>query len=503
MSLPINISDIVNGQSVEWDRIEFKEGWNPETIMRTITAFANDINNWGGGYIVIGIAEKEGTAALPPKGLQYDQLDKIQKETINICHKIVPYYMPVTQPYVLSGKHIFIIWVPGGDNRPYKAPASLGKEKELRKIYVRRGSATVLANDKEERLLMEMSKRIPFDDRVNHFASITDFSTSLIRSFLKDVKSDLFSEVNNMPISDVTRQMRIASGADEYLLPINVGLLFFNSHPEKFFSGAKTDVIIYSDSKTFTEKEFKGPLHEQIRAVLDYISTAVLVRKIIKQVRVAEAVHILKYPFEAIEEAIVNAFYHRSYELDNPIEINIWPDKIEILSYPGPLPPVNSTMLQKKRIIARDYRNRRIGDFLKELRLTEGRGTGIPKIHEAMSENGSPSPVFETDQDHNYFLVTLPVNSTFTAEESKLDKTALIEESKLDKTVLQILKFCQQPKSRAVILEKIGFTNHSRNYKKYIIPLINIGLLGYIEPNKPTIPSQKYYTTEEGRKLLK
>ena len=58
----------------------------------------------------------------------------------------------------------------------------------------------------------------------------------------------------------------------------------------------------------------------------------------------------------------------------------------------------------------RRYRNRRIGEFLKELDLTEGRSTGIPKILRAMKENGSPSPEFEFDEDHTYFLVRLPAH---------------------------------------------------------------------------------------------
>ncbi len=35
-------------------------------------------------------------------------------------------------------------------------------------------------------------------------------------------------------------------------------------------------------------------------------------------------------------------------------------------------------------MIARKYRNRRIGEFLKELKLTEGRNTGVPKIKRAL-----------------------------------------------------------------------------------------------------------------------
>ncbi|SFS33382.1 ATP-binding protein [Sphingobacterium wenxiniae] len=97
--------------------------------------------------------------------------------------------------------------------------------------------------------------------------------------------------------------------------------------------------------------------------------------------------------------------------MGSPIEVQVWPDKIEVLSYPGPVPPVDAHVVRtQRRIVAREYRNRRIGDFLKELELTEGRGTGFPAIYDAMEKNGSPDPIFETDQDRNYFLATLPAH---------------------------------------------------------------------------------------------
>lgn len=85
-----------------------------------------------------------------------------------------------------------------------------------------------------------------------------------------------------------------------------------------------------------------------------------------------EALRFLNYPYEAVEEILANAIYHRGYDNDNPIEVNVFPDRIEVLSFPGPLPPMTKKSLKQRRIIARDYRNRRIGDFLKELKLTEG-----------------------------------------------------------------------------------------------------------------------------------
>ena len=63
MSLPINLDEILRGRLVEWERLEFKEGWNPEAILHTVCAFANDVHNLGGGYILIGVAADQGRPA--------------------------------------------------------------------------------------------------------------------------------------------------------------------------------------------------------------------------------------------------------------------------------------------------------------------------------------------------------------------------------------------------------------------------------------------------------
>jgi len=63
--------------------------------------------------------------------------------------------------------------------------------------------------------------------------------------------------------------------------------------------------------------------------------------------------------------------------------------------------------LRNYKVYNRRYRNRRIGDFLKELHLTEGRNTGLKKILNALEHNGSPPPLFETDEDRLSFAVTL------------------------------------------------------------------------------------------------
>jgi ATP-dependent DNA helicase RecG len=409
MALPINIEDLVNGQTVEWERIEFKRGWNPEEIIHTLCAFANDLNNWGGGYVIVGIDEENGKAILPPFGLNQNELDKIQGEILNLAHQISPNYFPLIQPYVISDRHILVIWCPAGDNRPYTAPSTQGKQAQ-RYSYIRFGSRNIIAKEDNLRRLQELTARVPFDDRINGKAQLNDLDLGLIQAFLQEVKSDLYEESKKMSFSDLCQRMLIAKGPAESVRPLNVGILFFCREPEKYLDRSWIELVIHHDKegRNFTEKYFKGPIHHQLRAVLDYFKTNVLQETVLKVDGKAEAERYNKYPFRALEEALSNAVYHKNYELSKPVEVQVWNDKIEILSFPGPVPPVNAQILKHhQRIVARDYRNRRIGDFLKELRLTEGRGTGFPVIYRALEQNGSPKPMFETDESSTYFLATI------------------------------------------------------------------------------------------------
>ena len=146
------------------------------------------------------------------------------------------------------------------------------------------------------------------------------------------------------------------------------------------------------------------------REALDYIRRNYISETVIKHPDRAEATRVENFPYAAIEEAVANAVYHRSYEEREPIEVRISKDDLVVLSYPGPDRSVRLAQLRVGRALPRRYRNRRIGEFLKELDITEGRATGIPKILHAMKQNGSPAPEFEFDKDHTYFMCRLPIH---------------------------------------------------------------------------------------------
>ncbi len=160
----------------------------------------------------------------------------------------------------------------------------------------------------------------------------------------------------------------------------------------------------------FDEKLFKGPLDRMLSDALAFIQRNYLVETVVKHADRAEATRVFNFPYAAIEEAVVNAVYHRSYEEREPVEVRISRDELVVLSFPGPDRSIRLADFAAGRAVSRRYRNRRIGEFLKELDLTEGRSTGVPKMVKAMQANGSPLPVFETDDDRVSYLVRLPVH---------------------------------------------------------------------------------------------
>lgn len=212
------------------------------------------------------------------------------------------------------------------------------------------------------------------------------------------------------------RSMNLVSSLPEYVKPKNVGLMFFSLEPEKFFPYAQIDVVQFPDDlggDQIIEKTFSGPLHQQLREALQYIRNSIITERVHKLPDKAEANRYFNYPYAAIEESLSNAVYHKGYDIREPIEVRVLPDKIEILSHPGADRSISMEGLKNYWAVSRRYRNRRIGEFLKELHLTEGRNTGFQKIIRALKANGSPMPVFETDDDRTYFLTTIPIHADF------------------------------------------------------------------------------------------
>ncbi len=369
-TLPINLGDLLSQRTIEGERVEYKAGWNPQRVLHAVCAFANDFHNLGGGYVVVGVEERDGLPVLPPKGIDAGRVDAVQNELLRLGQSsIQPYYHSLTGVYEIEGRTILVLWAPGGETRPYKARVSLTRGATEWAYYIRRHSSTVRARGADERELLSLAATVPFDDRYHQAASLDDLSPRLIQQFLRAVGSDLALE-SGLSSETLGRRMNIVGGPTEACFPKNVGLLFFNEAPHSFFPTTQIDVVWFPDGPggdRFEEKEFRGPLAVILREAIEFIDRNYLKETVIKHSHQPEAERFWNFPLAAIEEALVNAIYHRSYEEREPVEVRITPQELTVLSFPGADRSIRMEDLQTGRAISLRYRNRRIGEFLKEL----------------------------------------------------------------------------------------------------------------------------------------
>lgn len=468
MAIPININDLIDCRVVESNRVEFKSDWNPTPIIHSICAFANDIDNVGGGYIVVGVEENDGTPVLPVKGIPQERVDGILKELIGLCHMIEPLYYPVVEPVLFQGKYIIVIWVSGGHGRPYKAAKDVHSDKSTKLYYIRKFSSTIVASPEEEKELFYISTDIPFDDRPNLAADVSDLDIGLMRAHLKEIGSSLYEHSLSMDALDIAKNMQLVAGPPEAVKPLNVGLLMFSERPEKYFRYARIEVVDIPDptGTNMTEKVFTGPIQRQLSDALAFIKNYTLKEVVIKSADRAEATRISNYPYAAIEEILANAVYHRSYQEKEPITVRITSESIEITSFPGFDRSISDKDIAELRIRARVYRNRRIGDFLKELKLIEGRNTGFPNAIKALKANGSGMPRFEMDEERSFLSVTIPIHPYFLKASS--DKDTEYRE----KILVQLRT---SPMNRTELAKALGMKGISRKLSAAVEQLIAEG----------------------------
>ena len=204
---------------------------------------------------------------------------------------------------------------------------------------------------------------------------------------------------------------------------------------------------------------------------------------------------------------IANAVHHRSYQIPEPITVTVTPEKLEILSFPGPDRSISDESIEMLRIVATRYRNRRIGEFLKELRLVEGRNTGIPSMLRALESNGSPPPIFETDNGRSYFRVTILVHEAFSANNNNNndhapthdhapaaapnapnapDAPAAKRRKKSDVKTAILDALSTDPLPSRALAKKAGYSTHrSGAFYRVVSELVAEGKVAYTVPDKP------------------
>ena len=276
-------------------------------------------------------------------------------------------------------------------------------------------------------------------------------------------------------MEDVLEQMDLLEAVPEGWRIKNVAAMMFSERPDRFFRQAQIEIVLFPEGREKNPNNLievdpiRGSVPQMIEKTLSYLNTNIIKKQIIKPKDRAQSITFYNYPYQALEEAVVNSLYHRDWTIREPVEITIEPERISILSFSGPNHTIPMEAVRSGQSLrSRRYRNRRLGEFLKELELTEGRATGIPTIQDELQANGSPAAKIETDEERTYFLIDIPCHPDFIKEQIALNKDDAKELTERQRVIIEMIS-TNPFLSAKTISEKISEKASEKNGEKFTV----------------------------------
>ena len=410
--MPYNI-DLKEISQRESEKVEWKENGDDKniitSIVKTITAFANDIANLGGGYVVCGakeIKDKYDFPKLVYTGLSANKLKEIEGKVLQHCRDYVsPSLAPLVQELnvPMDESRRILVFIVTTDSA-----AHTYRDGETAKYYVRIGRETREARNGILRQLFENKKLIePFDKRPNPNLSETDIDPLLFRDCMSEMNlllpnkqlEDYYSDTEQ--IAEFIPPLFAKKSLDGGFCLRNFALFMFGKKKALSlnFPDIYTILSIYNGtdrSEPSGERySLTGSIIEQAKKVIGLLDT--LTYTIFD--KTSEHPNKEKYPKSAIHEAVINAIVHRDYEISEPVRITIFSDRIEVRS-PGALHWGVDLEKFKAGKAGPKWRNQSFAYLFNKLHLTQSEGQGIPTIIRTMKEEGCPGPVFEIEKEN-------------------------------------------------------------------------------------------------------
>lgn len=378
-------------KSLESDRIERKESFNgdvPRKARQAVCTFANDLPNHNEpGVLFIG-AKDDGE----PSGLQVTDRLLLALADIKTDGNILPLPVLSVERRVLGGAELAVVTVMPSDMPPVKYDG---------RIWIRTGPRRAIANEQEERLLIERRrcKNLPFDIYPIPSAKVEDLSRSIFENeYLPSAFAPDVLEENNR-----TYEERLASCkmivSPENTTPTVLGLLALGKSPQDFLPGASIQFLRIDGTEladpVADEEKIGGAVVEMLRRAEEKLRAH---NRISVDIASAPTHRIgMPYPPAAIQQILYNAVLHRTYESTNaPVRVYWFDDRVEIHSPGGPYGNVTSENFGRPGIT--DYRNPNIADVLKTFGFIQAFGRGIPTARREAERNGNPPPEFETSR---------------------------------------------------------------------------------------------------------
>ncbi len=395
----MNTSEKKTVSEIESPFLEYKENTQSKTYLKTISAFAN----YHKGQIKFGITDDRTIVGIPNP----EQAALNLENQINDAIKPQPIYEITFD----ADTKVITVTVTKGRYTPYRYNG---------KAYRRNGTSTIEVDDYELNNLILNGSNYEFCDLIakNQDLSFDFFASLWNQLFTLQVNEDLLAALGCYDDDGYTITAHLLSDQNDYP---GISLVKFGQ------------TINQIEMRRQFENESILKINHDVMHLLTDLLSYEEINGLYRELK-------MRVPERALRETLVNAVIHRDWNIPGSIQIEIFPDKITILS-PGGLP---KSMTEEEYLFSNRSipRNTQLTFIFMRLNLIEKLGTGLRRVKEAYASE-QVKPVFRVFP--NSILVELP----FTDQTLKLSSES--------KQILMILRQSDSLK-RKEIEKATGFS---------------------------------------------
>ncbi|KAA6339139.1 hypothetical protein EZS27_012913 [termite gut metagenome] len=439
-----------------------------DKFSEAICAFSNDIAiHKMPGYLLIGVHDKTSELS----GLKATDRILQNISAIRSDGNILPQPVMTVHKYSFDKGDVIVVEV---------TPAHFPPVRYKGTIWIRIGPRRAIANEMEERLLIEKrtSNAKTFDEQPCLGSMIEDMNVSLFKMVY--LPKSVSSEVLANDKRDVKLQLASLRFYDlVYDCPTNAGILMFGNNVRYFFPVAYIQYVRFEgtavSSNVLADAQFSGNLISIVNDLNSFVKINIVKKRPIPVSALIEE-NVYNYSDTAIREFLMNSLMHRSYEITSPIKFYQYSDRIEIVN-PGGLygnaRPENFPNVS-------DYRNLVLAESMRVMGFVNRFNRGIETAQLDLKDNGNEPARFD--------LETLGVFGVIVKEKPiekipadfsnpwKSDSVNFYDLSEIEKNIYSIIQENQGIKS----VEIIKLINKPpRTIERYLKKLRERGLVEY------------------------
>jgi len=396
VTAPIDLNELARRES---EQTEWKHNVaDIDDVVATLVAFANDLQNLGGGYVVCGVKEAKDAAGFPlleRVGLAPARFKEIENTVLARCReRVSPPLAPLIEGLEFeTGDHRVLVFIQPATGTAH----TFRRGKEGAKHFIRVSRCTIEARNGLLRdLLVRKGVLEAWDRRPCQSATEEDLDLLALRDTLQRV--GLFDA--NAPVERYLSDTAALSAFVPPLLtkepltgirrPRNFAMVLFGREPQRFVPGAVSFFSKYDGNDRSAAKgqrlELSSTLIDQLRLMLPAVEAEA---QTLFDKTASTQPSVVKYPVRAIREAIVNGFAHRDYQMTDPLRVTAFMDRIEISSPGGLLHGVTAEAMGSGDASA-FWRNQTLAWFLTRLGYAEAEGQGLRTIQTTLKAAGCP-----------------------------------------------------------------------------------------------------------------